>query len=132
MSKLLKYNKLKFIPRNNMTKHEWVKAYFTQTEYLSKIYYSGQFTDDDLLYYLPNNKLKRLGFPMKRGGKNKRYKKYKIHNFRLYDIIEEIIEEILSTEQNKFFNKFVDIKDLKLGDENIYEPIKTNFIGKTI
>lgn len=108
----MKYKiKPKFIPRNNLSKHEWVKTYFTQTEQLSKIYCSGKFTDDDLLYYLPNNKLKRLGFPMKRGGKNKRYKKYRMHDFYLFNILEETIEKRLCTYQyqKEFFNKFVSI-----------------------
>lgn len=103
-------------------KHEWIKAYFTQTEYLSKIYYSGYFTDYDLLYYFSNNKLKRLGFPMKRGEKNKRYKKWRIHKFRLFNIVEEFIEEKYNYQyQREFFDKFVTVNDLELGDKNIYK-----------
>ena len=118
-----KYKRPKFIPRNNLSKHDWIKLYFTQTEFFSKMYHSGQFTDDDLLYFLPNNKLKRLGFPMKRGGKNKRIKKYRLHNFDFCNIVEDIIEERLCTYQyqKEFFNKFVSINDLKLGDKNIYK-----------
>ena len=117
-----KYKRPKFIPRNNLSKHDWIKAYFTQTEFLSKIYHSGKFTDDDLLYFFPNNKLKRLGFPMKRGGKNKRIKKYKLHRFNLFNILEEIIKERLYNQyQKEFFNKFVTVNDLDLGDKNIYE-----------
>ena len=99
-------------------KHEWIKVYFTQTEFLSKIYYSGKFTDNDLLYYFPNNKLKRLGFPMKRGGKNKRYKKLRMHNFHLFKLLEETIEERLCNYQyqKEFFDKFVTLKDLALKD----------------
>ena len=96
-------------------KHEWIKVYFTQTEFLSKIYCSGNFTDNDLLYYFPNNKLKRLGFPMKRGGKNKRYKKLKINEFNLFKLLEETIEERLRNFQfqEEFFDKFVTAKDLE-------------------
>lgn len=67
----------KFIPRNNLSKHDWIKAYFTQTEFFSKMYYSGHFTDDELLYFLKNNELKRLGFPMKHRRKNKMLKLYR-------------------------------------------------------
>lgn len=112
-------------------KHEWIKAYFTQTEFLSKIYYSGDFTDNDLLYYFTNNKLKRLGFPMKRGGKNKRYKKWRIHKTHFFNIIKEIIEERLCNYQyqEEFFNKFVDINDLQLGDKNIYKGEKDKWMN---
>lgn len=117
-----KYKRPKFIPRNNLSKHDWIKLYFTQTEFFSKMYYSGKFTDYDLLYFLPNNKLKRLGFPMKRGGKNKIIKKYRLHNLEFCNIVEEIIEERLCNQfQKEFFNKFVSINDLDLGDKNIYK-----------
>ena len=107
-----KYKRPKFIPRNNLSKHDWIKAYFTQTEFFSKIYHSGKFTDDDLLYLFPNNKLKHLGFPMKRGGKNKKYKKYRIHSFKLFNILEETIEELCDYQyQKEFFNKFVTVDE---------------------
>ena len=121
--------KPKFIPRNNMSKHGWIKAYFTQTEFFSKIYNSGKFTDDDLLHFFPNNKLKRLGFPMKRGGKKKRrYKKYRLHMFNLFNMLEGIIEERLCDYQyqNKFFDKFVTVNDLDLGNKNIYKGEENN------
>lgn len=119
----MKSQKSKIVPRNNLSKHEWIKLYFTQTEFLSEIYHSGQFTDDELLYFFPNNKLKRLGFPMKRGGKNKKYKKLRIHNTHFFNIIDETIKEKLCNYQyqKEFFDKFVTVKDLELWDKNIYK-----------
>ena len=104
----------KFIPRNNLSKHDRIKLYFTKTEFLSKIYYSGKFTDDDLLYFMPNNELKRLGFPMRRKGKNKRKKQHRLYWFHLFNMIEEIIEEFLIYQyQKEFFNRFAPVDDLE-------------------
>lgn len=107
-------NKVKFLPRNGLSKHEYIKQYYYQNELLRKLYDSGVFTDDELLYIFDNNKLKRLGFPMKRGGKKFRYKQWKkLFDWRLFHILEETISERVERfVGNNFFQNFVDIKDV--------------------
>lgn len=91
-------NKIIIPQRNNLPKHEWVKLYYYQNEILKEIYDSGDFTDDELLYLFNNNTLKRLGFPMKRGGKRRKYKyrKFrKLMTWHLFNLIEETIDNTL-------------------------------------
>lgn len=113
-------NKVKFFPRNGLSKHEYIKQYYYQNELLRKLYDSGDFTDDELLYIFDNNKLKRLGFPMKRGGKKFRYKQWKkLFDWRFFHILEETISERFEElTNNKPFDDFVDVRNITLGDES--------------
>lgn len=115
-----KDNKVKFLPRNGLSKHEYIKQYYYQNELLRKLYDSGDFTDDELLYIFNNGTLRRLGFPMKRGGKKFRHRqRKKLFDWRFFNALEEIIserfEELIN---NKPFDNFVDIKNIKNNDEN--------------
>lgn len=107
--------------RSSLSKHEYVKKYYSQNELLRELYDSGDFTDDELLYIFNNNTLKRLGFPMKRGGKNFRNKqKRKLFGWRFFDILEKTISEkmLAKTLADEFFCDFVNIKNISIGDEN--------------
>ena len=72
-----------------------------------------------------NNKRKRCGLPVLRGKINK-YRSKRYPSFhptaRLMCIIEDTIDEVLTDgfKNNKFFEKFVDIKDMALGDANVF------------
>ena len=73
------FNKLRILPRDNLSKHDYIKRYFYQNEMTRKLYDSEEFSDDQLLYIFNNNTLKRLGFPLKRcGKKRKRQRKERI------------------------------------------------------
>lgn len=120
VEKMQKDNKVKFLPRNGLSKHEYIKQYYYQNELLRKLYDSGDFTDDELLYIFNNGTLRRLGFPMKRGGKKFRHRqRKKLFDWRFFNALEEIIserfEELIN---NKPFDNFVDIKNIKNNDEN--------------
>lgn len=72
-----------------------------------------------------NNKRRRCGLPVLRGRINK-YRSKRYPSFhptaRLMCIIEDTIDEVLTDgfKNNKFFEKFVDIKDMVLGDANVF------------
>ena len=72
-----------------------------------------------------NNKRRRCGLPVLRGivnkGRTKRYPSFR-PTPRLFYVLEDVIEETLTDKfkNNEFFNKFVDIKDLQVGDQNIF------------
>lgn len=116
-----KDNKVKFLPRNGLSKHEYIKQYYYQNELLRKLYNSRNFTDDKLLYIFNNNTLKRLGFPMKRGGKKfRRKQKRNLFGWRFFDILEKTISEkmLAKTLADEFFCDFVNVKNISIGDEN--------------
>lgn len=88
---------------------------------LKELYERNNFSNEELLYLFPNNKLKRNGLPMKRGGKKKKKMKIKIlRSQSLFNILEDVIEETICSKWkcNYFFNKFVDFKDITIGDPN--------------
>lgn len=94
VEKMQKDNKVKFLPRNGLSKHEYIKQYYYQNEFLRKMYDSGDFTDDELLYIFNNGTLRRLGFPMKRGGKKYRYRqRKKLVDGRFFNILAEIVSK---------------------------------------
>jgi hypothetical protein len=76
--------------------------------------------------------VKRIhGLPLTRiSGKKKRKQKEQrkrfILSFKLFDIIEEIVEETLGSKfsDNEFFGEFVEVKNFNIGDKNI---LKVNF-----
>lgn len=90
---------------------------------LKELYERNNFSNEELLYLFPNNKLKRNGLPMKRGGSKK--KKLKVRILRsqpMFNIIEDIVEETLckSWKEDHWFNKFVDFKNVTIGEPNYF------------
>ena len=82
-----------------------------------------EFYDNPL--HWDNNKRRRYGLPVLRGRINKcRTKRYP--SFRptpkVMFIIEDMIDEMLTDKHrsDKFFEKFVDIKDMAVGDANVF------------
>lgn len=70
-----------------------------------------------------NNKRRRHGFPVLRGRVNKhRLKEYPgFHpSVRFSCMIEDLFDEILITVMEDGFNSFVEVKDLAVGDANVF------------
>ena len=72
-----------------------------------------------------NNKRRRHHLPVLRGNVNKcRNKRYPSFHptVRLMSVIEDMVDEVITDgfKNNKFFEKFVDIKDMALGDANVF------------
>ena len=92
---------------------------------LRELYERKCFSNEELLYLFPNNKLKRNGLPLKRGGSKKKKKIIRmLHDKRLFNILEDIVDDVLTSklESNQFFNEFVDIKDIHIGEANEWCP----------
>ena len=71
-----------------------------------------------------NNKRRRHHLPALRGNINKnRSKRYPSFHptAHLCYIVEDVIDDILTDnfKNNEFFNQFVDVKDLNIGDKNL-------------
>lgn len=72
-----------------------------------------------------NNKRRRHGLSVLRGRVNKCRTK-RCPSFRptprLFYVLEDVIEEALTNKlkSNEFFDKFVDIKDIQVGDQNVF------------
>ena len=120
------FNKLRILPRDNLSKHDYIKRYFYQNEMMRKLYDSEEFSDDQLLYIFNNNTLKRLGFPLKRCGKKRRIQRKEriICNPVFFDIVYKTMEKVWEQytlagliDPSKYF---VDCKDLHLGDKNMF------------
>ena len=82
-----------------------------------------EFYDNPL--HWDNNKRRRYGLPVLRGrinkGRTKRYPSFH-PTPKVMFIIEDMIDEMLTDKHrnNKFFEKFVDIKDMAVGDANVF------------
>ena len=93
-----------------------------QYSLLRELYERKSFSNEELLYLFPNNKLKRYGLPMKRGGsKKKREKRKIIRSWHVFNIIEDLVDDIFDKYENQpFFNEFVEFKDVCVGDTKIF------------
>lgn len=107
----------------------FVYEYWNKTELGQAMIASSSVSDSDLLFLIPNNVKKMHGLPVTRmSGKKKRKKKIQrkrlILSFKLFDLIEEVVERtIVSTwSQNDFFDKFVDVKNLAIVNKHKFEP----------
>ena len=120
---------LKNKTRIDKAMNDFVYEYWNRTELGREMIASDRVSDNDLLFLIPNNVRKMHGLPVTRmSGKGKRKKKNQrrmhILSFRLFELIEDIVERtIVSTwSQNDFFDKFVEVKDLSAGDKHKFEP----------
>lgn len=75
-----------------------------------------------------NNKRRRYGLPVLRGNVNKfRLKEYPGFFFpsvRLFGMMEDLFDEILITTMEDNLNSFVEVKDLAVGNANLFEVSK--------
>ena len=103
---------------NNECKHlySYIGEYYCE---LTK----KEIPDDNPLHW-DNNKRRRHHLPVLRGSINK-YRSKRYPSFHptahLYYIVEDVIDDILTDnfKNNEFFNQFVDVKDLNIGDKNL-------------
>jgi len=96
-----------------------------KTSLLRELYDRKNFKNEELLYLFPNNKLKRNGLPMKKGGSKKKKKiRRMLRDQRLFNIFEDIVDDVLTSKMksNKFFTEFVDIKNIHIGQQNEWRP----------
>lgn len=109
-----------------MKSKEFIYEYWGRTELGRAMIKSNNVSESDLLFLIPNNVKRMHGLPLTRiSGKKKRRQKEQrkrfILSFKLFDIIEETVEEILCSKlsDNEFFDEFVEVKNLDIGDKNI-------------
>lgn len=103
----------------------YIYEYWGRTEIGRKMIKSDRVSESDLLFLMPNNVKKMHGLPMtrvaaKRKSHYKRLRKRMILSFRLFEIIEDVIDEILpQTYNEEFFGQFVEFKNYECGDKDI-------------
>jgi hypothetical protein len=108
--------------------NKFVYEYWSRTELGRKMIASDSVSDSDLLFMIPNNVKRMHGLPASRTyGKRKsiikKNRKHRISSFRLFDLMCEIIEETLpKTYNNEWFDKFVDVKGVEIGEKNVFQP----------
>lgn len=102
----------------------FVYKYWNRTELGREMIASSSVSDSDLLFLIPNNIKRRHGLPVTRTyGKRKsiikRNRKRFLSSFTLFDIISDIVEGLVPKKwcDGEFFQEFVDIKDMSLGDK---------------
>lgn len=108
-----------------MKNKEFIYEYWGRTRLGREMIKSSNVSESDLLFLMPNNVKRMHSLPLTRiSGKKKRKQKEQrkrfILSFKLFDIIEDIVEETLCSKwsDNEFFNEFVEVKNLNIGDKN--------------
>lgn len=109
-----------------MKNKEFIYEYWGRTELGRAMIKSNNVSESDLLFLIPNNVKRMHGLPLvsisgKKKKKQKEQRKRFILSFKLFDLIEDIVEETLDFKwsNNEFFDGFVEIKNLDIGDKNI-------------
>lgn len=93
--------------------HNYWSKYEIGREMIESVYVS----DSDLLFLIPNNKKKILGLPLTRVNQKNNKKRYKttrrgnFYSFRVFDIIENLVEKLLKNEldDGRYFEDFIDV-----------------------
>lgn len=113
-----------------MKNKEFIYEYWGRTRLGREMIKSNNISDSDLLFLIPNNVKRMHGLPLTRiSGKKKRKQKEQrkrfILSFKLFDIIEETIEEMICSQwsDSNFFDEFVEIKNFNIGDKNKYVSV---------
>lgn len=109
--------------------NKFVYEYWSRTELSRKMIASDLVSDSDLLFLIPNNVKRMHGLPLTRISGSKKRKKKRLRrryilSFELFEIIEDMVEEIVGSKlsNNQFFDKFVDIKGMEIGEKNVFQP----------
>lgn len=110
-----------------MKNKDFIYEYWSKTEFGKRMIKSNNISDYDLLFLIPNNVKRVHGLPATRiSGKEKKKQKQQrkryIMHFLCFSIVENMVEENIRYKyQRGYFDKFVDIKNLNIGECNIYE-----------
>lgn len=109
-----------------MKNKEFIYEYWGRIELGREMIKSNNISESDLLFLIPNNIKRMHGLPLtrisdKKKKKQKKQRKRFILSFQLFDLVEDIVEEILRFKwsNNKFIDEFVEVKNLDIGDKNI-------------
>lgn len=106
-----------------MKNKDFIYEYWSRTELGRQMMASDSVSDSDLLFLIPNNVKRRHGLPVtrtygKRKSVIKRNRKRFLASFRLFDMISELVEELIPEACNEeFFGQFVEFKNLSIGDK---------------
>lgn len=110
-----------------MRNKEFIYEYWSRTKLGRAMIESECVSESDLLFLIPNNIKRMHGLPLTRiSGKKKRKQKEQrkrfILSFRLFDIIEETIEEMICSQwsDSEFLGEFVEFKNVKIGDKVLH------------
>ena len=108
-----------------MKNKEFIYEYWSKTRLGREMIKSNRVSESDLLFLIPNNVKKMHGLPLTHiSGKKKRKQKEQrerfILSFRLFGLIEDIVEETLCSKwsDNEFFGEFVEVKNLGIGSKD--------------
>ena len=124
----------------NQKQKDFLYTYWSKTELGREMIKSNHVSDSDLLFLMPNNVKRMHGLPLTRisGKKKRKQKEARIRNifgFKLFDIIEEVIDKTLDEQiiQSDYFGKFVDIKDVSIGDRNtLFHPARNDLLQHSV
>ena len=110
---------------------DFVYEYWSKTRLGREMLKSNNISESDLLFLIPNNVKRMHSLPATRvSGKKKRKQKEQrkrfILSFKLFDILEDIIEKTLFSNwaKDEFFQQFVDIKNFTTGDKNRFQGLR--------
>lgn len=96
-----------------MKNEEFIYIYWNRTELGRKMIVSNYVSEEDLLFLISNNVKKMHGLSLTKGTKKyKEQRKRFIYSFSLFDIIEEIIDDMLPNKISENLGSFVEIKNL--------------------
>lgn len=111
----------------NQNQKYFLYAYWSRTELGKEMIKSNHVSDSDLLFLMPNNVKRMYGLPLtrisgKKKIKQKEARRRNIFGFKLFDIIEEVIDKTIGEQitHNDYFGQFVDVKDVSTGDPNYF------------
>lgn len=96
--------------------NKFIYKYWNHTKLGQAMIQSNNVSDSDLLFLIPNNTKKKLGLPLTRISGNKKRKqkdqrKRFITSFKLFDLIEEVIEKTIGSKltQDEWLGQFVEV-----------------------
>ncbi len=95
---------------------EFTHSYWSRNELGRAMLASNYVTANDLWFLIPNNVKRRNGFPAtrvsaRRKSDYKQKQRRHILAFKLFDILEQTVEEILPKKIDEQFATFVDVRD---------------------
>lgn len=103
--------------------NKFVYEYWNRTELGRNMIASDRVSESDLLFLIPNNVKRMHGLPVSRSTTRrksaaKKLRKRAILSYKLFELIEEIVEKTLPQKiDNEFFGQFVEVKNFNVGDK---------------